>query len=137
MPETPQQNGDQRGRMTRQLQQGQGGNMLRGGVRLLMRRPVVTTILAFDTNNPGRARGEATVSLGVDACQRMDAARAVVDATVAAGDNAPPVYGVNTGFGALAEVRISAREVAQLQINLVRSHAAGIARRCRATPPAP
>jgi len=56
----------------------------------------------------------------------MGRARAVVDAVVAGGDQAPAVYGVNTGFGALAEVRISAAQVTQLQQNLVRSHAAGI-----------
>ena len=56
----------------------------------------------------------------------MTRARAVVDAVVAGGDAAPAVYGVNTGFGALAEVRISAAQVTQLQQNLVRSHAAGI-----------
>jgi len=56
----------------------------------------------------------------------MDRARAVVDAVVAGGDAAPAVYGVNTGFGALAEVRISAGEVTRLQQNLVRSHASGV-----------
>jgi len=50
----------------------------------------------------------------------------VVDEVVAGGDAAPAVYGVNTGFGALAEVRISAAQVKQLQKNLVRSHAAGV-----------
>src|SRR5690242_3995166 len=56
----------------------------------------------------------------------MARARAVVDEVVAAGDAAPAVYGVNTGFGALAEVRISADQVTRLQQNLVRSHAAGV-----------
>jgi histidine ammonia-lyase len=36
------------------------------------------------------------------------------------------VYGVNTGFGKLAEVRIRRHELRQLQLNLVRSHACGI-----------
>jgi histidine ammonia-lyase len=56
----------------------------------------------------------------------MARARAVVDAVVAGGDRAPAVYGVNTGFGALAEVRISSDQVVRLQQNLVRSHAAGV-----------
>jgi histidine ammonia-lyase len=60
------------------------------------------------------------------AMEAMARARAVVDAVVAGGDAAPAVYGVNTGFGALAEVRISAAQVAELQQNLVRSHAAGV-----------
>jgi histidine ammonia-lyase len=37
-----------------------------------------------------------------------------------------PVYGVNTGFGRLADVRVDPDELGQLQINLVRSHACGI-----------
>ncbi|HTM23443.1 MAG TPA: histidine ammonia-lyase, partial [Kofleriaceae bacterium] len=52
--------------------------------------------------------------------------RAVIDAVVAGGDRAPAVYGVNTGFGALAEVRISAAQILELQRNLVRSHAVGV-----------
>ncbi len=36
------------------------------------------------------------------------------------------VYGVNTGFGALSRVRVSKEELSQLQLNLVRSHAAGV-----------
>ncbi len=72
------------------------------------------------------ARGRATVEIGPDARARMVASRAVVDEVVAGGDAAPAVYGVNTGFGALAEVRISAAQVTRLQQNLVRSHAAGV-----------
>ncbi len=37
-----------------------------------------------------------------------------------------PVYGVNTGFGALSRVRIPKEELSQLQLNLVRSHATGV-----------
>src|ERR1043166_4994214 len=37
-----------------------------------------------------------------------------------------PVYGVNTGFGRLADVRVSSDGLRQLQLNLVRSHACGI-----------
>ncbi len=72
------------------------------------------------------ARGARNVEIGPRARAAMDRARRVVDAVVAGGDAAPAVYGVNTGFGALAEVRISASQVAQLQQNLVRSHAAGV-----------
>jgi histidine ammonia-lyase len=72
------------------------------------------------------ARGGRRVEVGADAQRAMAAARAVVDEVVAGGDAAPAVYGVNTGFGALAEVRISASQVVQLQQNLVRSHAAGV-----------
>ena len=37
-----------------------------------------------------------------------------------------PVYGINTGFGKLCEVRIPEEDLAQLQVNLVRSHACGV-----------
>jgi len=37
-----------------------------------------------------------------------------------------PVYGVNTGFGKMASVRISNAQIGELQVNLVRSHACGI-----------
>jgi histidine ammonia-lyase len=63
------------------------------------------------------------VSLAPASVTRMKASRAVVDRLVAANETA---YGINTGFGKLASVRISAEQVRQLQINLVRSHACGI-----------
>ena len=72
------------------------------------------------------ARDGRRVEIGTRAHAAMVRAREVVDAVVRGGDSAPAVYGVNTGFGALAEVRISAGQVVQLQRNLVRSHAAGV-----------
>ncbi len=57
---------------------------------------------------------------------KVRASRAPIDAIADAGDAAPSVYGVNTGFGALAETRISAADVRALQLNLVRSHAVGL-----------
>jgi histidine ammonia-lyase len=63
------------------------------------------------------------VSLSSIAAERMNASRAVVDKLVASGKTA---YGINTGFGKLASVRISSEQVRQLQINLVRSHACGV-----------
>ncbi len=56
----------------------------------------------------------------------VERSRAAIDRIVAAGDAAPRVYGVNTGFGALSETRISASDIRALQRNLVRSHATGI-----------
>ena len=53
----------------------------------------------------------------------MRASRAVIERLVAEGDT---VYGVTTGFGDLANVRIDAHQVAELQVNLVRSHTAGV-----------
>jgi histidine ammonia-lyase len=63
------------------------------------------------------------VGLAPDARARVAASRAVVDAK-AAGEEA--VYGVNTGFGNFAETRIDKHDLAALQLNLLRSHAAGV-----------
>jgi histidine ammonia-lyase len=65
----------------------------------------------------------AKVSLAQDAIERMKASRAIVDRVVSSGETA---YGINTGFGKLASVRISTEQVRQLQVNLVRSHACGV-----------
>jgi len=63
------------------------------------------------------------VDLGNDARRRIAEANEFVDDVVAHGDT---VYGVNTGFGQLASVRIGDDDLAQLQENLVRSHAVGV-----------
>ena len=55
--------------------------------------------------------------------QRIRASASVVQ-RAAAGD--APVYGVNTGFGKLAGTRIGANDLAQLQLNLIRSHSVGV-----------
>ncbi|HEX6838403.1 MAG TPA: aromatic amino acid lyase, partial [Polyangia bacterium] len=72
------------------------------------------------------ARAGKKVQLSAEARARIDAARRVVDRIQDGGDAAPAVYGVNTGFGFLADVRISADEIRNLQRNLIRSHAAGV-----------
>jgi histidine ammonia-lyase len=69
------------------------------------------------------ASRDEKVALTGDAVERMKASRAVVDRVVASGATA---YGINTGFGKLASVRISTEQVRQLQVNLVRSHASGV-----------
>ena len=66
------------------------------------------------------------VALCPEARERVAASRRAIDAIAAAGDRAPAVYGVNTGFGALAERRIHEGDVRALQKNLVRSHACGV-----------
>jgi histidine ammonia-lyase len=63
------------------------------------------------------------VGLDPNAARRVDAARSVVD-RMAAGTEA--VYGINTGFGALAETAIPIGALGALQLNLLRSHAAGV-----------
>ncbi len=69
------------------------------------------------------ARGNAEVELGRDAIEAMERAAAIVAGYAASGE---PVYGVSTGFGALATRFISPDERVQLQRSLVRSHAAGM-----------
>jgi histidine ammonia-lyase len=69
------------------------------------------------------ALGNEPVSLAAEAIERMKSSRAVVEKLLADGKTA---YGINTGFGKLASVRISPEQVQQLQVNLVRSHACGV-----------
>ncbi|MGD0680701.1 MAG: histidine ammonia-lyase [Terracidiphilus sp.] len=57
------------------------------------------------------------------ALARVAQSRALIEEILAAGET---VYGVNTGFGKLSDVRIPAGNLAQLQTNLVRSHAGGV-----------
>ena len=56
-------------------------------------------------------------------CRASAASAAAVERIVARGE---PVYGINTGFGKLAGVRIEAADLAPLQRNIVLSHAAGV-----------
>ncbi|MFB9514505.1 histidine ammonia-lyase [Streptomyces purpureus] len=69
------------------------------------------------------ARHGARVELSPEALDALAAARGIVDALAAKPE---PVYGVSTGFGALASRHISPELRAQLQRNIVRSHAAGM-----------
>jgi histidine ammonia-lyase len=65
----------------------------------------------------------AQVELAPHARERMLASRAVIERLIA---SAQAVYGVNTGFGKMASVRISREQIGELQVNLVRSHACGV-----------
>lgn len=67
--------------------------------------------------------GNRPVRLAPIARRRMAASAAVVRK---AASGSEPVYGITTGFGKLATQRISPSEIRQLQVNLVRSHAAGV-----------
>lgn len=90
----------------------------------------MTTTIALD---PARGLGldhfhaivcsNARATLPPDALARMEASRAVVEACLSDGK---AHYGINTGFGSLARKRISDSDVAALQRNLIRSHAAGV-----------
>ncbi len=68
-------------------------------------------------------REDTTVVLDEDTRRRIAESQEFIDDVVAHGDQ---VYGVNTGFGQLAQVRIGDDELAHLQDNLVRSHAVGV-----------
>jgi histidine ammonia-lyase len=63
------------------------------------------------------------VAIAGEAWPKIKASRAIVEAVVASGETA---YGINTGFGKLADVRISNGDLQALQHNLVRSHACGL-----------
>ncbi|MBX9875927.1 MAG: histidine ammonia-lyase [Beijerinckiaceae bacterium] len=64
----------------------------------------------------------ASITLSTASADAIAAAQAIVDDIVAAGT---VTYGVNTGFGKLASVRIADRDLATLQRNLILSHAVG------------
>ncbi len=65
----------------------------------------------------------ANVALDPASAQRVAAGAAAVGRIIARGE---PVYGVNTGFGKLASVRIADADLVKLQRNIVLSHAAGV-----------
>jgi histidine ammonia-lyase len=65
----------------------------------------------------------APVSLSAAARERVSAARRVVDEFA---EHESPTYGINTGFGNFAEVKIPHESLRELQLNLLRSHAAGV-----------
>ena len=69
------------------------------------------------------ARGEETVTLSAASRTRVEKSRQIVEQIVSEGR---VVYGVNTGFGKLSDVRIEPSELRALQLNLVRSHSCGL-----------
>jgi histidine ammonia-lyase len=69
------------------------------------------------------ALGDVRVEVSPSAHPRVLASRKVIEDIIA---RDAVVYGVNTGFGKLADVRIQPDELRELQLNLVRSHACGI-----------
>ncbi len=69
------------------------------------------------------AQNRSPLQLSAEAEALIGASRAFVDKILAEGR---PVYGINTGFGALSSVAIAPGDVDQLQVNLVRSHASGV-----------
>ena len=70
------------------------------------------------------------IHVGIEHLTLPDSAREVIRASArvvqAAADGDAPVYGVNTGFGKLANQRISKAQLDLLQLNLIRSHSVGV-----------
>ena len=69
------------------------------------------------------ATGHAEVDISQSSWDRIIKSRKVVDDILESGEI---VYGINTGFGALVNQTISDKDLQQLQVNLIRSHATGI-----------
>lgn len=69
------------------------------------------------------ARGGRKATLAASAVRAMEAARDLVERILGRGDT---VYGINTGFGDLSQMRIAPDQLVRLQHNLLRSHAAGV-----------
>ena len=67
------------------------------------------------------------LQLGDDSRQRIVRCREYLDRKIAEADK--PIYGVTTGFGSLCDINIDANQMAELQINLMMSHACGIGER--------
>ncbi|WP_455284306.1 aromatic amino acid lyase, partial [[Eubacterium] cellulosolvens] len=68
------------------------------------------------------SRGYEHVALGEDARQKVSKCRDVLDELI----KSKIVYGINTGFGALSNVTVAPNDLDSLQLNLIRSHAAGV-----------
>lgn len=76
------------------------------------------------------ARDDQPVCLDDSARAELAHTRAHLEASL---EQDATIYGVNTGFGALSESRVSSEDLAQLQVNLLRSHAAGVGKPLRRT----
>ncbi|HEY3781754.1 MAG TPA: histidine ammonia-lyase [Fimbriimonadaceae bacterium] len=69
------------------------------------------------------AHSDEQITLTNKAAQRINASRRVIDRIL---ETETVVYGVNTGFGKLSDVHIPHEQLQRLQLNLVRSHSAGV-----------
>lgn len=70
------------------------------------------------------AKGEMKVSLSEERRHALEIQRRRVELRLT--PDSPPAYGINTGFGALAERRVSPKDLNRLQTNLIRSHCTGV-----------
>ena len=87
--------------------------------------PLVLDGRSLTIDEVTRAARAAAVRVEIDPGARaaLATSRALVEAAIAGGAT---IYGINTGFGKLANVRVAADQLEQLQVNLIRSHAAGV-----------
>jgi histidine ammonia-lyase len=69
------------------------------------------------------AKGKAKLDINPDAHGKIDRSREYIEKIL---DDGKPHYGINTGFGDFASVRVSKEDLKQLQVNLVRSHSVGV-----------
>jgi histidine ammonia-lyase len=67
------------------------------------------------------------VHVTAEAWKRLEDFRKVVES---AADSESKIYGINTGFGFLSDVKIAPDKLSQLQVNLIRSHACGVGDYC-------
>src|SRR5690606_40362287 len=67
--------------------------------------------------------GQVKLQIEANAWEKMKKSRQVILDIVKKGK---PVYGINTGFGALASKQIAVEDLEQLQYNLIRSHCTGV-----------
>ena len=89
----------------------------------MLLRPGQLSLEQLRAISAGAAGGPLPLQLDPAAIPGIHAAARAVEQVVTRGD---PVYGVNTGFGRLASHRINAADLAQLQLNLIRSHCVGV-----------
>ena len=90
-----------------------------------MPEPVQLDGASLTIDDVVRVARDARVRVLVDPARahRLGASRRLVEAAIASGQT---MYGINTGFGKLANVAIAPDQLDQLQANLIRSHAAGV-----------
>ena len=81
--------------------------------------PDILVSLARQKNPP--------VRVTEDAWKRLEEFRRVVEVEAASESK---IYGINTGFGFLSDVKIAPDKLSQLQVNLIRSHACGVGAYC-------
>ena len=83
---------------------------------------ISTETLTFEVLNEIISQNKK-IALSEEAIANINKCRAYLDKKMASIDE--PIYGINTGFGSLCNVKISKENLSQLQENLVKSHACG------------